>query len=110
MKERTNRVSRLLQRELGEIFRIAGNDLFKNIMLTVTNVRVSADLSVAKVYISIFPADNKEEVLIVINEHKRQFRHQLAQKIKNQVRKIPELAFFLDDSLDYIEEIENLLD
>jgi len=80
-------------------------------MLTVTNVRVASDLSVAKIYLSIFaPAHNKkDEILKKINLHTKELRRNLGNRVRNQLRVIPELEFFLDDSLDYIDNIENLL-
>jgi ribosome-binding factor A len=78
-------------------------------MITVTNVRVSPDLALAKVYLSIFPANGKEDILQQIKQNVKTIRHELAQRIRNQMRIIPELAFFIDDSLDYIENIERLL-
>jgi len=109
MTERTEKISKLLQRELAEIFQIACRDYYKGVMITVTTVRVSVDLSVARIYLSIFPGTNIEKLLSDINNNKKYFRHKLAQRIKNQVKSIPELAFFLDDSLDYIDNIDNLL-
>jgi ribosome-binding factor A len=78
-------------------------------MLTVTKVRVTADLSLAKTYVSVFPSAGSDSVIRDLNLNMGQVRHQLAQKIRHQVRKIPELKFFLDDSMDYIENIDNLL-
>ena len=109
MSERTEKVSKLVQRELAEIFQMAGKEFFKGVMITVTKVRISADLSVAKIYLSIFPGKETEEILANIEVHKKYYRHQLAVKIKNQVKAIPELAFFIDDSLDYIDNIDKLL-
>jgi len=109
MATRIEKVSRMLQRELGDIFQKAQQETYRGIMITVTKVRISPDLSVARVYLSIFPAKNLKEVLDSIEQNKKHFRYQLAQKIKNQVKIIPELVFLIDDSLDYIENIENLL-
>ena len=109
MSERTEKVSKLLQRELAEIFQIAVKEFFRGIMITVTKVRISDDLSVAKIYLSIFPGKGMEEILLSIKEHKKYYRHQLGIRIRNQVKAIPELAFFIDDSLDYIDNIDKLL-
>jgi len=106
---RLSKVSRLLQKDLGDIFQKEGAAILKGKMITVTSVRVSPDLGVAKVYISIFPTDKKEEALLVVRTHTRQIRHELAQRVRHQLRIIPELSFFLDDSLDYIENIDKLL-
>ncbi len=109
MTIRTEKVSRLLQRELAELLQLAGRDVYHGVMITVTKVRISADLSVARIYLSIFPGKNVEDVINAINKNKKYFRYLLGQRIKNQVKAIPELAFFPDDSLDYIDNIENLL-
>ena len=109
MSERTEKVSKLLQRELAEIFQIACREFYKGVMITVTSVRISVDLSVAKIYLSVFPGKDTDNLLSDINGNKKYFRHKLAQRIKNQVKAVPELAFFIDDSLDYIDNIDNLL-
>ena len=94
---------------MGDIFQKEGTTLFRGKMITVTSVRVSPDLGLAKVYVSIFPSTKKEEDLQVIKDHSKHIRHELAQRVRHQLRIIPELAFFLDDSLDYIENIDKLL-
>ncbi len=106
---RLSKISRLLQKDLGDIIQKEGITLFRGKIITVTSVRVSPDLSVAKVYISIFPTDKKEDVLLSVKVHTKQFRYELAQRVKHQLRIIPELSFFLDDSLDYIDNIDKLL-
>ncbi|MCH5247476.1 MAG: 30S ribosome-binding factor RbfA [Muribaculaceae bacterium] len=105
---RQAKISRLIQKDLSEIFR-QQTAKTQGKIVSVTNVRVSPDLSVARVYLSIFPSDNNEEVLESIKASARTIRYELAQKVRFQLRKCPELAFFLDDSLDYIENIDNLL-
>ena len=110
MADRLEKVSRMLQRELSEIFRLASKEFFQGKMITVTKVRISADISVAKVYLSIFPGKESEEVIEKIVKNKKYYRHQLAMRIRNQVKAIPELAFFVDDSLDYIDTLEELLE
>ena len=105
---RQQKVSRLLQKELGPIFQQMAPE-FEGNMITVTVVRISPDLSVAKVYLSIFPGKNKEEVLEKIREKTPAVRGLLGNIIRNQVRIIPALYFYLDDSLDYIDNIDRLL-
>ena len=78
--------------------------------MSVSTVRVSPDLSVAKAYLSIFPSEKAPEVLTSIEASAKTVRYELAQKVRFQLRKVPELQFFLDDSLDYIENIDKLLD
>ncbi len=105
---RQKRVSRLIQKDLGEIFQVESRNWFSNVMITVTKVNVTADLSLARVYLSVFGND-ANEVLAVVETNKNAIRKMLGDRIKNQLRKTPELRFFIDDSLDYIENIENLL-
>ena len=79
-------------------------------MITVTKVHVTRDLSVAKVYLSLFATDDKEKLMENIRHHIKDIRYKLGQRIGRQVRAVPELHFYLDDSLDYIENLEKLLD
>ncbi len=106
---RQQKVSRLLHRELGEYFQQHGREMLTGKMITVTIVRVSPDLSVAKAYLSIFPLDKKEDPLEAIKSHGSRIRHHIGNKVKNQLRIVPEFIYYLDDSLDYIENIDNLL-
>jgi len=108
--QRQLKVSRLLQRDLGEIFQRESRGKFGGAMITVTKVSVTKDMSIARVYVSLFATKDKEELLTTIRKHTVEIRFQLGKRIKDQVRQIPELEFFLDDSLDYIESIEKLLD
>lgn len=105
---RQAKIARLLQKELSEIFRLQTAKT-SGIMLTVCTVRVSPDLSVAKAYISVFPSEKAEETLKNLNASAKTIRYELAQRVRYQLRKTPELSFFLDDSLDYIERIDNLI-
>lgn len=106
---RQEKISAVIKRELSTYFQREARTLCQGAMVTVTIVRVSPDLSLAKVYLSIFAGPDKETVLRNIQENARVIRHDLSQKVKNQLRKTPELAFFVDDSLDYAEEIDKLL-
>ena len=105
---RQAKISRLLQKELSEIFRQRTAKL-RGVLVSVSAVRVSPDLSVAKAYLSVFPSDKAEEMLDSINHNSKTIRYELAQKVRYQLRKTPELTFYLDDSLDYLENIDNLL-
>jgi len=107
--ERTDKVAKLFARELSLIFQRETRTLCLGAMVSVTVVRVSPDLGSARVYISIFASDDKEGVLKNIKANGKTIRYELSQIIKNQMRKTPELHFYLDDSLDYAEEIEELL-
>ncbi|HDP55605.1 MAG TPA: 30S ribosome-binding factor RbfA [Bacteroidetes bacterium] len=106
---RLNKVNRQIQKDLGEIFQRQSQSLLQGKMITVTTVRVSPDLGIAKVYLSIFPSTNKDDVFALVKQNTKTIRHELAQRIKNQMRIVPELQFFIDDSLDYIENIDRLL-
>ena len=98
-----------MQKELAEILRQKTTELARGKMLTVTTVRVSPDLGMAKIYLSIFPSDKKEETLEKITDNTPRIRNELGSKVRNQLRIIPEIAFYLDDSLDYIDNIDSIL-
>ncbi|PKP39478.1 MAG: ribosome-binding factor A [Bacteroidetes bacterium HGW-Bacteroidetes-15] len=106
---RLNKVSRQIQKDLGEILQRQSQSLFLGKLITVTAVRVSPDLGIAKVYVSIFPTEKKEDVMDILKQNTKSIRFELGQRIKNQMRIVPELAFYIDDSLDYIENIDRLL-
>lgn len=106
---RQKKVARLLQKEMAEILRQKTTELARGKMLTVTTVRVSPDLSLAKVYVSIFPSDDNKKTLDHIIDNTPRIRNELGNKVRNQLRIIPEIAFYLDDSLDYIDNIDSLL-
>ncbi|MFT5969759.1 MAG: ribosome-binding factor A [Flavobacteriales bacterium] len=106
---RQQRISSMLQKDMAELFQLMSQDMFKGTLITVTKVRISPDLGVAKIYLSLFPIKDKEAFLAEIDAHKNEIRHQLAQRARHQMRKIPELNFFIDDSLDYEENIDRLL-
>ncbi len=105
---RQAKIARLLQKELSEIFR-QQTAKTHGTLVSVSVVRVSPDLSVAKAYLSIFPSEKAEEMLRNITESAKTIRYELAQKVRFQLRKTPELQFYLDDSLDYIDNIDTLL-
>ena len=106
---RQARIARLIQKELSEIFR-QQTAKTHGTLVSVSQVRVSPDLSVAKAYLSIFPSEKAQEMMDSINASARTIRYELAQKVRFQLRKTPELQFYLDDSLDYIDKIDALLD
>ena len=103
------KVGRELQRDLAEIIRSKGMTAFGGAMVTVSEVRVSPDLSIARVYLSVFPSEKAPELMESINKSAKTIRYELAQRVRFQLRKTPELTFFQDDSLDYIENIDHLL-
>ena len=106
---RQKKVSRLIQKELADIFIRRGNEFAHGKLVSITKVRVSPDLSFAKVYISIFPATNQDDILRSIQEHSNKIRFELGQKVRSQLRIVPDIAFHIDDSLDYIDKIDKLL-
>lgn len=106
---RQKKVARLVQKELGNYFQRGSASISPGKIITVTVVRISPDLSLAKVYLSIFPSDNTKEVLQTILDHRKNIRHELGKRIRYQLRIIPELAFYVDDTLDYVDNIEDLL-
>ena len=106
---RQAKISRLLQKELSEIFRVQTARL-GGVIVTVSSVKVSPDLSVAKVYLSVFPSSRSQDILENIKESARTVRYELAGKVRFQLRRCPELAVYLDDSIDYLERIDQLLE
>lgn len=105
---RQKKINRVIQRELGTYFQRNAGLYAKGGMITVTQVRVSADLGVAKVFLSIFAVPDKMVVLNLIKERAWEVRKYLANE-RNELRVVPELVFYLDDSLDHIERIDQLL-
>lgn len=105
---KTSKVNRLLQKELSELFRLQTAAL-SGVLITVTSVSISPDLGIAHVRLSIFPNDKAEELLKSIRHDAATVRYDLAKRIKSQLRKMPELYFHIDDSLNYLERIDELL-
>ena len=105
---RQNRISRLLQKELSLIFQSQTRQMH-GVMVSVTRVKISPDLSICTAYLSIFPSERGDELLKNIQQNTSTIRYDLGQRVRNQLRIIPELRFFIDDSLDYLERIDELL-
>jgi ribosome-binding factor A len=105
---RLSKIERLLQKELGELFR-KQTAMTRGTLISVSTVHVSPDLSVAKVYLSFFPSEKGKELLDAIEKNKKTIRYDLGQLVRTQLRRIPELTFYLDDSLDYVENIDKIL-
>ncbi len=105
---RQSKINRLLQKELGDIF-LAETKKMSGTLVSVSIVRVSPDLSVAKVYLSVFPSEKATAILEAVNNNAKSIRYELAGRVRYQLRKVPELTFFVDDSLDYIDNIDTLL-
>ncbi len=105
---RQNRIARLLQKELAQIFESQTRQM-RGVLVSVTRVRISPDLSICTAYLSIFPSERGEELLQNITANEKSIRYELGRRVRNQLRIIPELRFFIDDSLDYIDHIDELL-
>lgn len=110
--EETNRqrkIASVLQQDLVDILQRSAQDGMKGVIISVSKVTVTPDLGVGKVHISVFPSEKRDQILEGIKSNTPLIRHELAQRTKNQLRRMPELLFFGDDSLDYIEEIDKSL-
>ncbi|MDR2868792.1 MAG: 30S ribosome-binding factor RbfA [Bacteroidales bacterium] len=105
---RQQKIAKLIQKELADIFLQDGLALYKS-MITVTKTTVSSDLSIARGYLSLFQAADPDAVMKEIRTNTKDIRFRLGQKVKHQLRIVPQLEFFIDDSLDYLEKIEKLL-
>jgi ribosome-binding factor A len=103
------KINKLIQEVLSEVFRQQATDALKGILLTVSEVRVTPDLSIAKIYLSIFPSEIKEKVFKEIKELNPWYRKTLGDKVGKQIRKIPAIHFYLDETLDELEKIEKSL-
>lgn len=103
-----SRINRLIQKEVSDLFR-RQTQAMPGTLITVTSVTVSPDLSIARVRLSIFPSDKAQELLSSIQASAKTIRYDLGQRVGKQLRKLPELTFFIDDSLDYLERIDSLL-
>lgn len=107
--QRQQKISKLLQKDLGEIFQMEVPHLTRGAMVSVTKVHITPDLSSAKVYLSLFASKNRPEVMQKITRNSSEIRGKLGNRVRHQLRVVPELHFYEDDSLDYIENIESLL-
>ena len=106
---RQQKVSALLQKELATIFQRESRNLFGGSLITVTVIRISPDLGFAKVYLSFFMAKDNEALLKNIRAHNSKIRYELGKAVGKQLRVVPEIQFYIDDSLDYAENIDDLL-
>ena len=106
---RQNKVNSLLQREMAGIILAEGRGLLPGVLITVSAVRTSPDLGVAKVYLSLFPVKDKKAAIDHIKEHAHRLRGLLGGRVGKQMRVVPELLFYVDDSLDRAEAIDKLL-
>ncbi len=106
---RQKKIAGVLQKDLADVLQNAARDGMKGIIISVTKVHVTSDLSQAKVYISIFPQLKREIILRGVQENTTSIRYEMAKRTRNQLRRMPELSFLIDDSLDYIENIDRAL-
>ena len=106
---RQKKVAALLQKDVAALLQTAAKKQTQGLLISVTKVRVTRDLSEAKIYVSVFPSANREKVLEQITQESVQIRYQLGRKIRHQLRQVPQLFFYADDSLEYIEHIEKSL-
>jgi len=106
---RQQKIARLIQKDLGTIFQEQSRNHFSGSLITVTKVTVTKDLSLAKIYVSLFATKDKNALLEQIRTRTREVRRDLGTRERNQLRVIPDLQFFIDDSLDYIDNIDHLL-
>lgn len=106
---RQQKFSKLIQKELSSVFLKEGKSFYGNAFVTITNVRATPDLSVIRVYLSVLAEKDREKTLDKMNGSSKEIRGLLGTRVKHQVRHVPQLEFFLDDSLDYAENIERLL-
>ncbi len=107
---RQKKIGSVIQKDLVDILQGAVREGgLKNVIISVSKVSVTVDLSIAKVFLSIFPNDKAQELLEGISSNKSLIKHDLAQRVKHQLRKVPDLIFYVDDSLEYIENIEKSL-
>lgn len=105
---RQNKISRLIQKELSEIFLLQTKSM-NGVLVSVSAVRISPDMSIARVYLSVFPSERSQEIVKNINDNMKSIRYELGTRVRHQLRIIPELKFFVDNSLDYAERIDELL-
>ena len=108
MGRRQDRLAKLIKEEMGDIFLKEGKENFGNQFITVTNVRMSADLGYAHIYLSVMNEKEPEKIVEKIRAHHKSLRMELGKRIKNQIRKIPELHFYYDDTMDYVERMDEL--
>jgi ribosome-binding factor A len=105
---RQNKVARLIQKELSDMFQ-KQTQAMRGTLVSVSACRISPDMSVCRAYLSVFPSEKSEEIVANVNQNMKTIRYELGRRVRMQLRIIPELKFFVDDSLDYVENIDRLL-
>lgn len=106
---RQQKIAKQIQKDVAEIFQKEGAAIVRGMLVTVTAVRVSPDFGYAKIYVSVFPFERSRELMQELEKNNWFVRRALGQRIRNQLKSIPEIQFFLDDSLEYIEHIDEAL-
>ena len=106
---RQRKIASVLQKDLVDVLQKAAQDGMQGVIISVSKVSVTPDLGVAKVYLSVFPSNKRDAIIEGVKSNAPLIRHELAQRTRNQLRRMPELIFFADDSLDYIEEFDKSL-
>lgn len=108
--KRQQRFAGIIQKDLAEIFLREGNIWLPGVMITVTRVRITSDLGIARVYLSFLPVKDPQEALEKIRHHGNEVRYKLGTRIKNQTKSIPVLEFYVDDSNDYVEHMDKIFE
>lgn len=106
---RQKKIAGVLQKDLADVLQHAAKDGMKGVIISVTKVLVTSDLSNAKVYISVFPQTKRDIIIEGLRENTTTIRYEMAKRTREQLRRMPELFFYMDDSLDYIEDIDNAI-
>ncbi len=106
---RQKKISKVLQKDLADVLQNAARDGMKGVIISVTKVQITSDLSQAKIHISVFPQTKRDVILKGIQENSQSIRYEIARRTKGQIRRMPNLSFFVDDTLDYIEDIDDSL-
>ncbi|MDE5579389.1 MAG: 30S ribosome-binding factor RbfA [Alistipes sp.] len=106
---RQQKIAKQIRKDVAEIFGKEGADIVRGLLVTVTAVRVSPDFGYAKIYVSVFPFERSQELMTALEQNSWFIRRALGQRLRNQLKSVPEIQFFLDDSLEYIEHIDQAL-
>lgn len=108
--KRQNQVAELVKRNFGIVLQSEGSFIYNESLVTVTNVIMSPDMGIAKIYLSVFNADDKQEVIALMEQHKHILQQALVHRIRRHVRRIPRIDLYLDDTLDEMYRLRNLFD
>lgn len=108
--KRQQKFAGVIQKDLAEIFQREGANLLPNVMVTITKVRVTSDLAIARIYLSFFNSNNNALALNTIKAHAGEIRYKLGSRIKDQARIVPQLEFFVDDTSEYVERMDKIFD